>query len=76
MVAGTPGFTFGGGEVWAVHAAWSGNHTHYAERTPEGECLLGGGELLGAGRGRAGPRRDLPLALAARVVVGLAGSTR
>ena len=42
MVAGTPGFTFGPGEVWAVHAAWSGNHTHYAERTPEGECLVGG----------------------------------
>ena len=49
MVAGTPGFDFGGGEVWAVHAAWSGNHTHYAERTPEGECLLGGGELLAPG---------------------------
>ncbi len=46
MVAGTPGFTFGAGEVWAVHTAWSGNHTTYAERTPEGDCLLGGGELL------------------------------
>lgn len=49
MVAGTPGFDFATGEVWAVHAAWSGNHTHYAERTPEGECLLGGGELLAPG---------------------------
>ncbi|WP_322920015.1 alpha-galactosidase [Nocardioides renjunii] len=49
MVAGTPGFTFGRGEVWAVHTAWSGNHTTYAERTPEGECLLGGGELLSPG---------------------------
>jgi alpha-galactosidase len=49
MVAGTPGFTFGSGEVWAVHTAWSGNHTHYAERTPEGDCLLGGGELLAPG---------------------------
>ena len=49
MVAGTPGFTFGTGEVWAVHTAWSGNHTHYAERTPEGECLVGGGELLDPG---------------------------
>ena len=27
MVAGTPGFAFGSGEVWAVHTAWSGNHT-------------------------------------------------
>jgi alpha-galactosidase len=49
MVAGTPGFSFGRGEVWAVHTAWSGNHTHYAERTPEGDCLLGGGELLAPG---------------------------
>ena len=49
MVAGTPGFSFGTGEVWAVHTAWSGNHTTYAERTPEGECLLGGGELLDPG---------------------------
>ena len=49
MAAGTPGFGFGHGEVWAVHVAWSGDHTTYAERTPEGECLLGGGELLGPG---------------------------
>jgi alpha-galactosidase len=49
MAAGTPGFGFGHGELWAVHVAWSGDHTTYAERTPEGECLLGGGELLGPG---------------------------
>ncbi|WP_210649024.1 alpha-galactosidase [Nocardioides sp. SYSU D00065] len=49
MVAGTPGFAFGRGEVWGVHTAWSGNHTTYAERTPEGDCLLGGGELLAPG---------------------------
>ena len=29
---GEPGFGFGSGEIWAVHAGWSGNHTHYAER--------------------------------------------
>jgi alpha-galactosidase len=44
--AGTAGFDFGHGEVWAVHTAWSGNHTHYAERVFTGERLLGGGELL------------------------------
>ncbi len=49
MVAGTPGFGFGHGEVWGVHTAWSGNPTTYAERTPEGECLLGGGESLEPG---------------------------
>lgn len=49
MVAGGPGFGFRHGEVWATHVAWSGDHSAYAERTPEGECLLGGGELLGPG---------------------------
>ena len=44
--AGTPGFSFGSGEIWAVHTAWSGNHVHYAERLSTGEQVLGGGELL------------------------------
>jgi alpha-galactosidase len=44
--AGTPGFGFAHGQVWGVHTAWSGNHTHYAERVFTGERLLGGGELL------------------------------
>ncbi len=49
LLAGTAGFDFRTGTVWGVHTAWSGDHTSYAERTPEGECLLGGGELLGPG---------------------------
>jgi alpha-galactosidase len=44
--AGTPGFDFATGRIWAVHTAWSGNHTHYAERVFTGERLIGGGELL------------------------------
>jgi alpha-galactosidase len=56
MLAGTPGFRFGAGSVWGVHVAWSGDHTTYAERTPEGECLLGGGELLAAGEVVLPPR--------------------
>ncbi|TNU76445.1 alpha-galactosidase [Miniimonas arenae] len=44
--AGTPSFSFGSGEVWGVHIAWSGNHTHLAERLSTGEQVLGGGELL------------------------------
>ncbi|PFG20933.1 alpha-galactosidase [Serinibacter salmoneus] len=44
--AGTPGFDFATGEVWAVHTAWSGNHVHYAEHLFSGERVLGGGELL------------------------------
>jgi alpha-galactosidase len=49
LLAGTTGFAFRRGSVWGVHVAWSGDHQSYAERTPEGECLLGGGELLGPG---------------------------
>ncbi|MGL5808474.1 MAG: alpha-galactosidase, partial [Nocardioides sp.] len=49
LVAGKPGFDFDRGPVWGIHLAWSGDQQMYAERTPEGECLLGGGELLGPG---------------------------
>ena len=52
--AGTPGFSFGTGDVWAVHTAWSGNHQHYAERVFSGEQVLGGGELLLPGEVRLG----------------------
>lgn len=46
MVAGTAGFGFGSGEVWAVHTAWSGNHATFAELGLSGMRVLGGGELL------------------------------
>jgi alpha-galactosidase len=55
LVAGTPGFSFRRGTVWAVHLAWSGDHVHYAERTPEGDSLLGAHELLGPGEVVLGP---------------------
>jgi alpha-galactosidase len=55
LAAGTAGFGFGGGEVWGVHVAWSGNHRTIAERTPAGVSLLGGGELLLAGEVRLAP---------------------
>ena len=41
-----PGTDFARGEAWAVHTAWSGNHTHYAERTFTDDRVIGGGELL------------------------------
>ncbi|HET7723623.1 MAG TPA: alpha-galactosidase [Propionibacteriaceae bacterium] len=41
-----PGTSFRTGEAWGVHAGWSGNHTHYAERLWSGEQVVGGGELL------------------------------
>jgi alpha-galactosidase len=42
----TPGTSFRDGEAWGVHVAWSGNHTHYAERLWTGAQVIGGGELL------------------------------
>jgi alpha-galactosidase len=59
LTAGTPGFGFRQGEVWAVHVAWSGNHEHLVERLPEGAgmhaAVIGGGELLAPGEVRLGP---------------------
>ncbi|TDD67265.1 alpha-galactosidase [Jiangella aurantiaca] len=49
LVAGTPGFGFGSGEVWGVHAGWSGWTVHDAERMAEGWSTLGAGELLAPG---------------------------
>jgi alpha-galactosidase len=49
LLAGTTGFGFRTGEVWAVHVAWSGNHVTYGERVHEGRGVLGGGELLTSG---------------------------
>jgi len=49
LVAGTPGFGFGHGEVWGVHVACGGNSVHLVERVPEGYAVLGGGELAQPG---------------------------
>jgi alpha-galactosidase len=46
MAAGTPGFTFESGEVWATHIAWSGDVAQWFERTDLGPSVLGGGERL------------------------------
>jgi alpha-galactosidase len=49
LAAGTAGFGFTSGEVWAIHVGWSGNQVAYAERSYNGVRQLGGGELLLAG---------------------------
>jgi alpha-galactosidase len=46
LVAGQPGFAFGHGHVWGLHAAWSGNTVHRVERLASGLTTIGGGELL------------------------------
>ncbi|GAA3582923.1 alpha-galactosidase [Kribbella ginsengisoli] len=56
LIAGTPGFDFSTGELWAVHTAWSGNHRSYAERGMSGYAVIGGGELLLPGEGRLQPQ--------------------
>ncbi|HET6875979.1 MAG TPA: alpha-galactosidase [Jatrophihabitans sp.] len=46
LIAGTPGFGFGSGELVAVHVGWSGNSSMWVERDPAGAATVGGGELL------------------------------
>ncbi|GAB2536372.1 alpha-galactosidase [Brachybacterium huguangmaarense] len=53
--AGTAGFSFEQGRVWAVHTGFSGDHVHYAEKISSGKQVIGGGELLLAGEGRLAP---------------------
>ncbi|WP_020142102.1 alpha-galactosidase [Terracoccus sp. 273MFTsu3.1] len=59
MMAGTAGFDWRSGEVWAVHTAWSGDHEHLVEALPEGagrhHAVIGGGELLAPGEVRLAP---------------------
>jgi len=55
LAAGTEGFGYASGEVWAIHVAWSGNHVAYAERLSTGAAVLGGGELLLPGEVRLRP---------------------
>ncbi|WP_033220932.1 alpha-galactosidase [Kitasatospora phosalacinea] len=55
LAAGTRGFGNRGGDVWAVHTAWSGNHRTFAERTFHSVSLLGSGELLLSGEVILGP---------------------
>ena len=55
LIAGTGGFSFESGEVWGVHAAWSGNHHLVAERLPSGPRTLSAAELLLPGEVRLDP---------------------
>ena len=41
LVAGVPGFTFGSGEAYGLHVAWSGNTVHRLERVPSGLGMTG-----------------------------------
>jgi alpha-galactosidase len=49
LVAGVPGFTFGHGEVFGLHVAWSGNTVHRVERVPSGLGMAGEEDASGEG---------------------------
>ena len=82
LVAGTPGFGWGHGEVWAVHTAWSGNQEHLVESLPEGAgrhaAVLGGAELLAPGEVRLAPGQTYaaPPVVFVHATDGLDGLTR
>ncbi|MEU8004426.1 alpha-galactosidase [Catellatospora sp. NPDC049111] len=69
LLAGTDGFGFGHGEVWAMHLAWSGEQRYLAERLPEAPgafaAVLGAGEALHSGEVilADGDRYDAPTVL-------------
>jgi len=75
LAAGTAGFGFRTGEVWAVHLAFSGDHDAYAESHPTGHAVLGAAELLASGEVQLGPgeRYSSPQVLAAWSAAGLDG---
>jgi alpha-galactosidase len=62
LIAGTADLGFAGGEAWALHVAFSGNHRMIGERAFSGERLLLGGELLHPGEVelRAGESYETP----------------
>ncbi len=49
LYAGESGFSEWDGEVFGVHVAWSGNHTLFAQRLPDGRRYVQAGELLHPG---------------------------
>lgn len=48
-VAGSPGFGFRSGEVWAMHVGWSGDVEVAVESNATGHSLISGGERLDTG---------------------------
>jgi alpha-galactosidase len=75
IAAGTPGFGWRSGEVWALHLGWSGNHEAFVDALPSGHVLLGAGELLEVGEIVLGPgeRYRTPTAYASYSSAGLDG---
>tara|TARA_R110002051_G_scaffold314377_1_gene391424 strand:- start:469 stop:2652 length:2184 start_codon:yes stop_codon:yes gene_type:complete len=74
-VAGTPGFGFRHGEVWAMHLGTSGDTRMWIDRSALGVTTVGAAELLASGEIRlaAGDTYQTPWAYAAWSDAGLDG---
>ena len=75
IAAGTAGFGWRSGEVWALHLGWSGNHEAFVDALPSGQTLIGAGELLEPGEVVLGPGQTYrtPTAYASYAADGLDG---
>ncbi len=73
MIAGTPGFGFRSGEVWAAHVAFSGDTRQWFERADLGPALLGAGERTAATTLMPGEEYDAPTVVATWSGAGLDG---
>lgn len=78
FAAGTPGFGFENGDVWALHLAWSGDQDLSSEFSATGHRTLVAGELLAPGEVvlRPGERYDTPEVFGAWSAEGLDGVSR
>ncbi len=74
-IAGTPGFGFRHGEVWALHLGWSGDKRTWIDRSAVGLGAIAAGELLAPGEVRLeqGEAYASPWAFAAWSGAGLDG---
>lgn len=77
LAAGTPGFGYRHGQVWAVHLGWSGNHESFVDTTGDGRTVIGASELLGSAEITLAPdaRYETPWLFAAYSADGLDGIT-
>ena len=78
MIAGTPGFGFRSGEVWATHVAFSGDQRLWAESSATGFTSVGAGELLAPGEVRLarGESYSTPQVVSTWSADGIDGLTR
>ncbi|WP_255768774.1 alpha-galactosidase [Pseudarthrobacter sulfonivorans] len=73
LAAGTAGFGYRHGQVWAVHLGWSGNHESFVDTAGDGRTVIGAAELLGSAEITLAPeeRYETPWLFAAYSDAGL-----